>query len=121
MPDAVCAGPRHLRPVNLEVNLAPPIPGYDPFAVEPAPDSLDLWVGTVADVAPAVAEGLSLEAVGEVTGRDPTVLVTKGIAAEASAAPALSSLAGKSVLADTAGAAASLRRRSLRPDRARPP
>ncbi len=97
------------RPVNLEVNLAPPIPGYDPFAVEPSPNSLDLWVGTVADVAPAVAEGLSLEAVGEVTGRDPTVLVTKGIAAEASAAPALSALSGKSVLADTAGAAASLR------------
>jgi NitT/TauT family transport system substrate-binding protein len=97
------------RPVNLEVNLAPPIPGYDPFAVEPAPASIDLWVGTVADVAPAVAEGLSLEAVGEVTGKDPTVLVTKGSTATASAPPDLSSLAGKSVLADTTGAAASLR------------
>jgi NitT/TauT family transport system substrate-binding protein len=63
----------------------------------------------VADVAPTVAKGLALEAVGEVTGEDPTVLVTKGSTATASAAPALSLLAGKSVLADTTGAAASLR------------
>ena len=90
---------------NIVLNLATPLVGYDPFTVQPAPDSVNLWVGTVADVAGARAKGLDLVAVGEVTGRDPTVLV---LPAKQGKEP-LTSLKGKTVLADTAGAAASVR------------
>jgi hypothetical protein len=88
---------------NIALNLVPPIVGYDPFIVEPAADSVNVWVGTAADVAPAKAKGLDLVAVGEITGRDPTVLV---LPAETGKEP-LSALKGEKVLADTAGAAAS--------------
>ncbi len=90
---------------NIALNLIAPIPGYDPFAVEPAPASVTLWVGAVADVAPAKAAGLDLVTVGEITGRDATVLAVPS--AEATAP--LATLHGKTVLADTAASAASLR------------
>jgi NitT/TauT family transport system substrate-binding protein len=92
------------RPVNLVVDLAPPIAGYDPFQVDPAADVVAVWIGAVADIAPAATRGMQLEAVGEVSGRDTTVLVTKG-----KAQIKLAALKGKTVLADTAAAAASLR------------
>jgi NitT/TauT family transport system substrate-binding protein len=92
------------RDVNLVVDIAAPIPGYDPFTVEPAQDSLTLWVGTVSDIAPSVAAGLQLEAIGELSGRDPTVLAgpTKKLP------KSLRALEGRTVTVDTAGAAASL-------------
>ena len=90
---------------NIALNLISPIPGYDPFAVEPAANSVNVWVGTAADVAPAKAKGLDLVAVGEITGRDPTVLV---VPAKATKEP-LTKLKGTKVLVDMAGAAASLR------------
>jgi NMT1/THI5 like len=90
---------------NIALNLAPPIPGYDPFVVQPAADSVNLWLGTAADVAPAKAKGLDLVAVGEIAGHDPTVLV---LPAESGKEP-LTKLKGKTVLVDTAGAAASLK------------
>jgi NitT/TauT family transport system substrate-binding protein len=93
------------RDSNLVVDITPPIAGYDPFQVEAAPDSLALWVGTVADVAPAAAAGLDLVAVGESTGRDPTVLVVPA----KQAGESLTKLKAATVLADTAGSAASLR------------
>lgn len=62
------------RDSNLTADISPPIPGYNPFAVEPTADSLTLWVGTVSDLAPSIAAGLKLVAVGELSGRDPTVL-----------------------------------------------
>jgi NitT/TauT family transport system substrate-binding protein len=62
------------RDSNLTADISPPIPGYDPFAVETTEDSVTLWVGTVSDVAPSVAAGLQLVAIGELSGRDPTVL-----------------------------------------------
>jgi NitT/TauT family transport system substrate-binding protein len=93
------------RDSNLIVDLVPPIVGYDPFQVEAAPDSLALWVGTVADIAPAAAAGLDLVAVGEITGRDPTVLV---VPVDRTGEP-LGALTGATVIADSAGSAASLR------------
>jgi hypothetical protein len=77
----------HYPDVNLVADIAPPIAGYDIFAVDPAPDVIVVWIGTVADVAPAIARGIMLEAVGELTGRDATVLVTpkKGGAKSAAA------------------------------------
>jgi len=90
---------------NLALNLTPPIPGYDPFVVQPAANSVNIWVGTAADVAPAKAKGLDLVAVGEITGRDPTALVVPA----ADAKQPLTKLKGKKVLADTTGAAASFK------------
>lgn len=93
------------RAVNLVADLIPPIAGYDPFAVAPAADTVQVWVGTAADVAPSVAAGLELVAVGELEGNDPTVLV-----APAKTYPKNNAaLARKTVLADTRGAANSLR------------
>jgi NitT/TauT family transport system substrate-binding protein len=91
------------RPVNLVVDIAPPIAGYDPFQVDPAADVVAVWIGAVADVAPAAASGLKLEAVGEVTGRDTTVLVAEG-----KGPLKLAALKGKTVIADTTASAASL-------------
>jgi NitT/TauT family transport system substrate-binding protein len=93
------------RDSNLVVDIAPPIAGYDPFQVEAAPDSLTLWIGAAADIAPASAAGVDLVAVGEITGRDPTVLV---VPADRAGEP-LDKLKGATVIADTAGSAASLR------------
>ena len=90
---------------NLVIDIAPPITGYDPFSVEPAPDSVTLWIGSAADVAPAKAAGLDLEAVGEITGRDATILA---LPATLAGAP-LADLQGATVLADTAASAAALR------------
>lgn len=90
---------------NLTIDIAPPIAGYDPFSVEAAADSVTVWVGSVADVAPAKAAGLDLEAVGEITGRDATVLA---VPATHGRVP-LTGLKGKTVLADTVAASASLR------------
>ncbi len=93
------------RDVNLVADLIPPIAGYDPFAVEPADNTVQVWVGTVGDVAPSVAAGLELVAVGELEGNDPTVL-----AGPAKAYPKNdAALAQKAVLVDTGGAADSLR------------
>jgi hypothetical protein len=89
------------RPVNLIVNLAPPIVGYDPFQVAPAPDVVPLWVGTVADMAPSAASGRMFEAVGELTGRDSTVLVTR------KGGPTSPAAVKGPLLADTPGAVAS--------------
>jgi NitT/TauT family transport system substrate-binding protein len=89
---------------NIALNLTPPIAGYDPFVVQPADNSVNVWVGTAADVAPAKAAGLDLVAVGEITGRDPTVLVVPAAAEK----DPLTALSGQTVLADTAGAAASM-------------
>ncbi len=91
------------REVNLIVDLVPPIAGYDLFAVDPAAGIVTAWIGTVADVAPAPAD-LDLVAVAEVSGRDPTVVVRP--AADGSGPI---SVPRGPVLADTAGAAASLR------------
>src|SRR5262249_7252161 len=73
--------------VTLVVNVSPPLPGIDIFALNPAPDIVPVWIGTVADVAPAASKGVQLEAVGELVGRDSRVLVTpkKGGAKTASA------------------------------------
>ncbi len=90
---------------NLVIDIAPPIAGYDPFSVEPAADSVTLWIGSAADVAPAKAAGLDLEAVGEITGRDATVLA---LPASLAGAP-LGDLGGATILADTAASAAALR------------
>ncbi len=90
---------------NLVIDIAPPIVGYDPFAVEPAPDSVTVWVGSAADVAPAAAAGLDLRAVGEITGRDATVLA---LPSDRQGEP-LSALAGQTVLADTETSAAAVR------------
>jgi len=90
---------------NIALNLTPPIPGYDPFVVQPADNSVNIWVGTAADVAPAKEKGLDLVAVGEITGRDPTVLVLSA----ADGKQPLATLKGKKVLADTTGAAASFK------------
>jgi hypothetical protein len=92
------------RDANLTVDISPPIFGYEPFAVEPAEDTVTLWVGTVSDVASSVAAGLELVAVGELSGRDPTVL-----AGLAKTLPRkLSDLEGSLVAVDTAGAGESL-------------
>jgi NitT/TauT family transport system substrate-binding protein len=91
------------REVNLIVDLVPPIAGYDVFSVDPAAGTVTAWVGTVADVAPAPA-GLALVAIGEVSGRDPTVIVRPS----AEGSRPIRDLRGP-VLADTTGAAASLR------------
>ena len=92
------------RDANLSADISPPIPGYDPFAVEPAADSLTLWVGTVSDAAPAIAIGLQLTAVGELSGRDPTVLA--GL--KATMPKTFSELEGQTIAVDTAGAGESL-------------
>jgi ABC-type nitrate/sulfonate/bicarbonate transport system substrate-binding protein len=92
------------REANLTADISPPIPGYDPFAVEPAEDSLTLWVGTVSDVAPAVAAGLHLTAVGELSGRDPTILA--GL--KKTLPKQLSDLESRLVVVDTAAAGVSL-------------
>jgi len=92
------------RDANLTADISPPIFGYEPFAVEPAEDSVTLWVGTVSDVAPSVAAGLDLVAVGELSGRDPTVLA--GL--KKNLPKTLPELEGKTVSVDTAGAAESL-------------
>jgi NitT/TauT family transport system substrate-binding protein len=91
------------RAVNLLTDLVEPITGYDVFAVVPAAGTVTAWIGTVADVA-SEPEGLDLVAVGEMSGRDPTVLVRR----VADKGKPIGSLRGP-VLADTAGAAASVR------------
>ena len=91
------------RQVNLIADLVAPIAGYDVFAVVPAPGTVTAWIGTVADVAAAPAD-LSLVAVGEIAGRDPTVVVRP---AAAKGKP-IETLAGP-ILADSAGAAAGIR------------
>jgi NitT/TauT family transport system substrate-binding protein len=93
------------RDANLTADISPPITGYEPFAVEPAEDSVTLWVGTISDVAPSVAAGLKLVAVGELSGRDPTVLA--GL--KKTLPKTLQALDGKTVVVDTAGAGESLR------------
>lgn len=92
------------RDANLTADISPPIPGYDPYAVEPAEDSITLWVGTASDLAPSVAAGLKLVAVGELSGRDPTVVA--GL--KKTLPKKLTDLAGKQVVVDTAGAGVSL-------------
>lgn len=93
------------RDANLVADLIAPITGYDPFAVEPADNTVQVWVGTVGDVAPSVAAGLELVAVGELEGNDPTVL-----AGPAKTYPKNdAALVRKTVLVDTSGAADSLR------------
>jgi NitT/TauT family transport system substrate-binding protein len=89
------------REVNLIVDLAPPIAGYDVFEVDPAAGIVTAWIGTIADVAAAPA-GLDLVAVGEITGRDPTVVVRP----TASGGAPIRDLAGP-ILAETTGAEAS--------------
>jgi NitT/TauT family transport system substrate-binding protein len=91
------------RQVNLITDLVPPIAGYDVFSVTPTAGTVTAWIGTVADVAGAPAD-LGLVAVGEIAGRDPTVVVRP----TADKSKALKALAGP-VLADSAGAAASIR------------
>ena len=103
------------RQVNLQLNLVPPITGYDVFAVSPAAGTVTAWVGTIADVAAAPA-GLNLVAVGEIAGRDPTVIVQP---AAAKGKP-IKAIAGP-VLADSAGAAASLRAAFAAAGVAKPP
>ena len=93
------------RDANLTADISPPIPGYDPFAVQPSEDNVTLWVGTVSDVAPSVAAGLKLVAVGELSGRDPTVLA--GL--KKTMPRKLADLKGKQLAVDTAGAGESLR------------
>jgi NitT/TauT family transport system substrate-binding protein len=92
------------RDANLTADISPPIPGYDPFAVQPSEDNVTLWVGTVSDVAPSIAAGLQLVAVGELSGRDPTVVagLTKSLPKE------LSGIKDGLVAVDTASAGASL-------------
>jgi len=90
------------RQVNLIVDLVPPIAGYDVFVVASTAGTVAAWIGTVADVAAAPAD-LGLVAIGEITGRDPTVVVR--LAADRS--KPIRDLRGP-VLADSAGAAASL-------------
>ena len=91
------------RQVNLIVDLVSPIAGYDVFAVAPVEGTVTAWIGTVADVAAAPPD-LGLVAVGEIAGRDPTVVVRPA----ADKSKPISALRGP-VLADSAGAAASLR------------
>jgi NitT/TauT family transport system substrate-binding protein len=91
------------REVNLVTDLVEPIAGYDVFAVVPNPGTVTAWIGTVADVATEPG-GLDLVAVGEISGRDPTVVVRPA----ADKGKPVSSLHGP-VLADSAGAAASVR------------
>jgi hypothetical protein len=98
----------HYPKVNLVVDIAPPISGYDIFAVDPAPDVVPVWIGTLADASAAAGKGVKLEAVGELTGRDPTVLVTP----KKTAAKGVAGLKGK-VLVDGPEAAASLRAAGL--------
>lgn len=78
-----------------------PCAGYDVFEVDPAAGIVTAWIGTIADVGAAPA-GLDLVAVGEITGRDPTVVVRP----TASGAAPIRDLAGP-ILAETAGAEAS--------------
>ncbi len=103
------------RQVNLQLNLVPPITGYDVFAVTPAAGTVTAWIGTVADVAPAPAT-LGLVAVGEIAGRDPTVVVRPA----ADKVRTLATLRGP-VLADSPGAAASLRAAFAAAGVAKPP
>lgn len=91
------------RQVNLIADLVSPIAGYDVFAVVPAPGTVTAWIGTVADVAAAPAD-LNLVAVGEIAGRDPTVVVRPA----AVKGKPIATLAGP-ILADSAGAAAGIR------------
>ena len=91
------------RQVNLIVDLVSPIAGYDVFAVAPVEGTVTAWIGTVADVAVAPSD-LGLVAVGEIAGRDPTVAVRPA----ADRSKPISAVRGP-VLADSAGAAASLR------------
>lgn len=91
------------RQVNLVTDLVSPITGYDVFAVVPTAGTVTVWIGTIADVAAAPAD-LNLVAVGEIAGRDPTVVVRP---AKDKGKP-LTALPGP-VLADSAGAEASLR------------
>ena len=92
------------RDANLTADITPPIFGYEPFAVEPSEDSITLWIGTVSDVAPAVAAGLRLVAVGELSGSDATVLA--GLAK--TLPKKLADLEGQLVVVDTAGAGEAL-------------
>lgn len=92
------------RDANLTVDISPPIFGYEPFAVEPSEGTVTLWVGTVSDVAPSVSAGLDLVAVGELSGRDPTVLA--GL--KTTMPTKLIDLEGQVVAVDTAGAGESL-------------
>ena len=91
------------REVNLITDLVEPIAGYDVFAVVPIAGTVTAWIGTVADVA-AEPDGLDLVAVGEMSGRDPTVVVRRA----ADKSKPIGALRGP-VLADTSGAAASVR------------
>jgi NitT/TauT family transport system substrate-binding protein len=91
------------RQVNLVTDLVSPIAGYDVFAVVPSAGTVTAWIGTIADVAAAPAD-LGLVAVGEIAGRDPTVVVRPA----ADKGKPISTLRGP-VLADGAGAAASIR------------
>ena len=90
------------REVNLLVDIAPPIVGYDVFEVDPAAGIVTAWIGTLADVVAAPAD-LDLVAAGELVGLDPTVLVRPAAAAD----EPIGNLASP-VVAETAGAAASL-------------
>jgi NitT/TauT family transport system substrate-binding protein len=90
------------REVNLIVDLVPPIVGYDVFSVDPAAGIVTAWIGTLADVAAAPAD-LDLVAIGEISGRDPTVVVRPA----ADKNKPIRDLRGP-VLVDSAGAAASL-------------
>jgi NitT/TauT family transport system substrate-binding protein len=98
----------HYTAVNLIDNVSPPIAGYQPFAVNEAPDTVTVWIGTVADVAPAAAAGVTLEAVGELSGRDTTVLVVP----KKGGAKSVADLKGK-VLYDNPEAAAALKAAGL--------
>ncbi len=98
----------HYPDVNLVVDIAPPISGYDIFAVDSAPAVVPIWIGTAGDVAVAAARGVTLQAVGELTGRDSTVLVTP----KKTAAKGVAGLRGK-VLVDGTQAAATLRAAGL--------
>ena len=103
------------RQVNLQLNLVPPITGYDVFAVTPSPGTVTAWIGTIADVA-AAPSTMGLVAVGEIAGRDPTVVVRPA----ADKGTTLASLRGP-VLADSPGAAASLRAAFAAAGVAKPP
>ena len=92
------------REANLVADIAPPLSGYEPFTVESTEDTVTLWIGTVSDLAPSIKAGLELVAVGELSGRDPTVLVGPTALLPAR----LEDLGGQVVIAETASAKASL-------------
>ncbi len=98
----------HYPSVNLIVDVAPPIAGYDIFAVDSDPSVVPVWIGTAADAAAAAGKGVTLKAVGELSGRDSTVLVVP----KKGGAKSVAGLKGR-VLFDNPQAAASLQAAGL--------